>query len=755
MQPRSHTGGRTLERSGAGARPDAAILAPAPAAPTMPESSPQRLGPRTRTAIVGAGFIADFHLAVLATLRAVEVVAVVDPDLARARAVAQRHRVPNAVASIDELSELGVDVAHLLTPPDTHVALVRRLLDRGIGVFAEKPLALSGADARALAQQAAERARPLGVNHNNLHHPAFRRLLARVAAGEIGRVEHVQITLSVPLMQLDAGDFAHWMFREPRNIVFEQAVHPLCQAHALIGRVRSVETTLLATRELHPGQVFVDRWSVSGTGERGTLQLYLAFGRSFTRSTLQVIGSDGSLEADLFHNTLSGERKTVWLDFWNSFLAGWRRGGELRRDARRTLFHYLKFTLGLGRREDAFFAGMRTSIERFHEALRHQSALPTDAAAAAEVLDWCDAIASSAPPAVPAAPELPAPCAARPGEVVVLGATGFIGTRTVARLLELGSPVTVVARRAHALPPLILEGARDGRIRFLRGRLEDPASLSAAFTGAHAVISLATGNGDTWEAVERSMVHGSVAAAEAALAAGVKRFVYVSSIAAMYTGPDAGVDEIRDSQPPDPEPWNRSLYARGKIAAEHALLQLHYGKGLPLVIARPGVVMGAGTPMQHSGLGIWNRDNHCVGWDHGNRPLPIVWVDDVADALARAARYAADDLDGQTLNLCARAPLTAADIVAELRRVTGRDLAFHPRSAKLSQVIEIGKWLVKKAGRRPGVEFPSWRDLQARGLSIPFASDLARTKLGWKPVEDREGLLERCVRVYGPDDAAV
>ena len=43
---------------------------------------------------------------------------------------------------------------------------------------------------------------------------------------------------------------------------------------------------------------------------------------------------------------------------------------------------------------------------------------------------------------------------------------------------------------------------------------------------------------------------------------------------------------------------------------------------------------------------------------------------------------------------------------------------------------------------------PSWRDLQARGLSVPFACDLARTKLGWKPVEDREQLLEKCTRVY-------
>lgn len=717
---------------------------------TMPTPRPERRpGERTRVAVIGAGYIADYHLGCVARIPECELVALVDTDRARAESMAKRFGVERALTSIDELANLRVDVAHLLTPPDTHVALTRKLLDLGLSVFAEKPLALSAADARALDEHARSRGLVVGANHNNVHHPAFTRLLERVRAGEIGRVEHVQVTLSVPLAQLDAGDYAHWMFREPRNIVFEAAVHPLGQVHALIGAPKHVETTLVSRRELHPGQLFVDRWSASGTGERGTMQIYCAFGQGFTRNTLQVLGTDGSLEADLFHNTLSGERKTVWLDFWNSYLASARRGAQMRRDARATAARWFQTTLGFAPRLDAFYVGMRESIERFHANYRAGVEVPTDAKRASEVLAWCDAMANAAPAAPPAAKEPAAAGPARPGEVVVLGATGFIGTRTVAKLLEAGSPVTIVARRAHSLPRIVLEGIESGRIRFVRGRLEDRAGLEKAFAGADAVITLATGNGDTWEAVERGMVRGSVGAAEAAIAAGVRRFVYVSSIASLYTGPDAG-GTIVDSTATDPLVAERSLYSRGKIAAERALLDLHRTKGLPLVIARPGVVMGAGTPMQHSGLGIWNRDNHCVGWGRGDVPLPIVWVDDVADGLVRAARHRGTDVDGQAINLCARAPLTAHEIVDELAKSTGRDLHFHPRALELSQTLEIGKWVVKKAGRRAGVEFPSWRDLKARSLAVTFTCDVAREKLGWKPVEDREGLLDRCVRVYRP-----
>ncbi|HEX5716894.1 MAG TPA: NAD-dependent epimerase/dehydratase family protein [Thermoanaerobaculia bacterium] len=708
------------------------------------------MGPsKIRAAVVGAGYVAAFHIEAMAGVPGLEIAAVCDPDLERARALAQRWGIPAAVASIEELAALDVHVAHVLTPPDLHVRVTRQLLEAGIGAFVEKPFALSSRDARELAELAAARGIPLGVNHNNLHHPAFTRLLGWVRAGRIGRVEHVRICLSVPLAQLDAGDFSHWMFRSPENIVFEQAPHPLSQLHALIGRVREAHTTLLGTRELHPGQIFHDRWLVAATGERGTAEIYMSFGRPFHRWTLEVLGTDGSAEADLGHGFFSFEEKTSWLDFWNGFLAGRRRARALRRDSRENLLGYARYTLGLGRRADSFFAGMRGSIEEFYAALRAGQA----PSVGAEVLEWCEAISEIARrPAhsantealpVPAEPSPP-----RPGEIVVLGGTGFIGRRVVQGLLDRGAPVTAVVRRTHGLPPSLLEAAREGRLRLLKGSLEDRVSLAAAFQGAQTVLHLATGGGDTWEKVERSMVRGSAGAAEEAMAQGVGRFVYVSSIAALYGGPDAGTAVLEDSLDTDPLPEARDVYSRGKAETERALVALHRERGLPLVIARPGVVLGEGTPFQHSGFGLWVRDNHCVGWGLGETPLPLVTADDVAEALVRIALHEGDGLHGKALNLCGRPALSAREVVDQLRIATGRDLHFHPRPLWLSQILEIGKWVVKKAGRRPGTVFPSYRDLKARALVPAFPCKTAREVLGWSPVDDREGLLERTVRIY-------
>lgn len=702
-----------------------------------------------RVAVVGAGYVAGFHLEILAEMPDVQVVAVCDPALDRAREAAAKWRVPHAVASVDELPAFGIDVAHVLVPPDLHVRVTHRLLELGIGALVEKPLALASADARELQRLAGERGLPLGVNHNNVHHPAFTRLVEHVRAGRIGRLEHVQVCFNMPLAQLEAGDFSHWMFRAPGNIVFEQAPHPLSQLHALIGRVRSAQTTLLGTRELLPGQLFHERWLVAARGEHGTAEIYLAFGQPFQRWTIQALGTDGSAEADLGNNTFTFEEKTPWLDFWNTYLAGARRARALRRDALAGLARYVRYTLGLGTRQDSYFAGMRGSVQAFYADLRANREPAMDGEQGAEVLEWCEAVAAEAAPA-PRTPErLPDPGPVRPGEVVLLGGNGFIGRRVVRRLLAAGHPVTVVARRTHSLPPEITEPARSGRLRLLSGSLEDRQALAAAFRGARTVIHLATGGGATWEAVQRSMVRGSLGAAEAALEAGVERFVYVSSIAALYAGADNGSPVLDDSLAVDPRPEERDVYSRGKAVAEQALLRMHRERGLPLVIVRPGVVLGQGTPLQHSGFGLWVRDNHCIGWGHGDHPLPVVDVEDVADALVRLVAFEGDDLDGQALNLCTRTPLTAREIVEEMARATGRALHFHPRPLWLSQGLEIGKWLVKKAGRQKDAPFPSYRDLKSRSLAPPFTSRLAREVLGWRPVEERETFLDHTVRIHG------
>jgi nucleoside-diphosphate-sugar epimerase len=149
------------------------------------------------------------------------------------------------------------------------------------------------------------------------------------------------------------------------------------------------------------------------------------------------------------------------------------------------------------------------------------------------------------------------------------------------------------------------------------------------------------------------------------------------------------------------------------------------------------------------GLGLWVRDNHCVGWGLGDNPLPLVLADDVADALVAATLAPGQGVDGKAFNLCANPGLSGQDVVRELARVTQRSISFHPRRLWVSQAAEIGKWVVKRVGGRK-VEFPSYRDLRSRALEARFECDVARKELGWRPIEEREAFLDHAVRIYAP-----
>ena len=71
---------------------------------------------------------------------------------------------------------------------------------------------------------------------------------------------------------------------------------------------------------------------------------------------------------------------------------------------------------------------------------------------------------------------------------------------------------------------------------------------------------------------------------------------------------------------PDPqEEAKRGDYARAKaVLADRAMLAMHTrAEHLPVVVLRPGVVVGEGGLPFHSGVGLYNNDQHCIGWNAG------------------------------------------------------------------------------------------------------------------------------------------
>ena len=107
---------------------------------------------KIRSAIIGCGRISAIHIAALKSLPYVEISGVCDLDEKLARSQAFQHKIPTVFTDVETMMrEIRPDAVHLLTPPRTHLALVRTVAGFGAHIYAEKPLASSEADAPVLA----------------------------------------------------------------------------------------------------------------------------------------------------------------------------------------------------------------------------------------------------------------------------------------------------------------------------------------------------------------------------------------------------------------------------------------------------------------------------------------------------------------------------------------------------------------------------------------------------------------------------
>ncbi|WP_158295547.1 NAD-dependent epimerase/dehydratase family protein [Crenalkalicoccus roseus] len=696
----------------------------------------------TRICLVGAGYIAQVHAEALRTLPGVRIAAVVDPNPEAARRLAAAHG-GTAHGSAEEVLRAGaVEAAHILAPPDAHRDAALPFLEAGLPVLVEKPLAVSGAECAELLAAARASGVLLGVNQNFVFHPAFVRLRRMVAEGRLGRPRFVDCVYNVPLHQLSVRQFGHWMFHEPGNILLEQAVHPLSQIVALAGPVRDLRALADPPVEIAPGLPFHSGTGITLACERLPAQLRYAVGQSFPFWRLSVVCDDGVAVADILANRVFTHGRTRWLEVVDNLASSGRSAAAILGEGVRNALDYGLSTLRLKGRSDPFFLSMRGSIAAFHAALSGEAAFETDGAFGAGLVEVCERVRDQAfVPAPRRAPAL-ARAKAAPCEVAILGGTGFIGAETVRRFVAAGARVSVMARSVRNLPAIF----GDERVMLHRGDIRDAAAVARAIGEAKVVVNLAHGGGGaSFEEVRQAMVGGAETVARACLAQGVRRLVHVGSIASLYLGPQK--EAVTGATPSDPRAEERADYSRAKALCDRLLLDLHAREGLPVVILRPGLVVGEGSAPLHAGLGFFNNDQHVIGWNGGRNPLPFVLVGDVAEAILLAGR--AEGVEGRCYNLVGDVRPSAREYVAALAEAMGRPLRFHPQRPTWLWAEDLGKWLVKRIGGR-AAPLPSRRELVSRGLLARFDCSDAKRDLGWRPVSDPAEFARQAIAVHAP-----
>ena len=259
--------------------------------------------------------------------------------------------------------------------------------------------------------------------------------------------------------------------------------------------------------------------------------------------------------------------------------------------------------------------------------------------------------------------------------VAVLGASGFIGSRTVEKFHLSG--------RVEVRPVVRQTGRLAGVARFgLDGLVADGfdrSALAAALAGCDVVIHAIAGD-------HRTIIDTAQTTYRAASDAGVKRMIYLSSASVHGQSPAPGTDETTPLQSRQAISYNRS-----KIEAERRLNRARSSGAVELVILRPGIVYG---PRSYRTGGLANEilagEAYLVGGGEGI--CNALYVDNLVHAM----------------ELCLTAPELDREVflLGETETVTWREF-YRPIVAALGLGMEIipslayrRDWQLKTAARR-------------------------------------------------------
>jgi nucleoside-diphosphate-sugar epimerase len=299
--------------------------------------------------------------------------------------------------------------------------------------------------------------------------------------------------------------------------------------------------------------------------------------------------------------------------------------------------------------------------------------------------------------------------------IALTGGTGFIGRHLVRELSQRGYRLRLLLRRPSVLPPECA-GA-------VVGDLARPQNMAAALAGAEAVIhsaGVAHEMSGLPEDDHRALnTEATIGLARAAQRAGVRRFVFLSSVRAQAGPTAAGV--LREELEPRPT----DAYGRSKLAAERGLAELD----LDWVALRPVLVYGPGAKGNMARL---------IGLARSALPLPLAGLSARRSLLSLENLVAAIELllaaPGplrRPLIVADPGPLTVPEMIAAMRRGLGRKPGLFPVPTRLLEAA------LRAAGRG---------EIYQR-LAKPLVADAAElVRLGWAPPVTTAAGLEQLMR---------
>ena len=754
-----------------------------------------------RVAVVGCGTVArDFHLPVLAGHENIRLVALIDRDVARARKLADQYKVPTVFGDISAINKDSVDAVIIATPPAFHASASLELMAKRIHVFVEKPLALNLADAQTMVKAAEEAGVVLAVGVFRRLLPCARLMKAALDNEIMGKPLHFDVadgavygwaaaTLGNMRKELSGGgvlidmgshtlDRLLYLFPGPAELLDYQdnalgGIESDCSLRLRLehkGRPLEGKVELSRTRSLH-NKVRVEC-------ERGVLEL-----RPGDRYNVWVVPQEDQLidtaqgrpRPYVLQARWGDEPENSWYEPFRVEIDDWLEAIQVGCEPQlsgKSVLPTVELIEECYRAPTAMDEPwVREGLPNVFSPLTPDPSPPANCALAGQPVpsgggrgeprrphevrqtgscsqilqNGCTpdrtAISDHATPVISAAAS-----GVLPKRILLTGATGFIGCR-VAEVLGL--------REGCEVRALVHNPGNASRLARLPVdmRMADfgsPEDLRKAVDGCDAVVHCAIGT--SWgqrREIFAVTVDGTRRLAEAALAAGVKRFVHLSSIAIHGNDVRGTLDESTPIRPPRGDDYSES-----KAKAEQVISQA-IRSGLPAVVLRPTNVFGAYSTTFITRPVQALAEGRLVLVDSADCPSNTVYVDNLVEAIICSLK-GPDRIVGETFTIGQGDDLTWGDFYGFFARELGAEIK-----------VRDGRTGLPESAKPRGWRFLSWPRSWYRGMAGLATSEefkafgkkfLQTDLLGWLPrksLENLPGLRRRVQHLLKMDRPAI
>jgi predicted dehydrogenase len=162
---------------------------------------------KARIGIIGTGWWAtDTHIPALLAHPQAELIAMCDSDAGRLHAAANRYEIDHRYTDVEEmLAEVALDGVIIVSANASHYDAAKAALLAGLHVMLEKPMTLFAADAKALVELSRQQGKELIIGYPFNFAPYAIRARERIAAGELGAVQYVDLIYSSYMTPLFTG----------------------------------------------------------------------------------------------------------------------------------------------------------------------------------------------------------------------------------------------------------------------------------------------------------------------------------------------------------------------------------------------------------------------------------------------------------------------------------------------------------------------------------------------------------------------